>query len=939
MTSEHWRKIEALYLAAVDRHGEERAALLDAAAPDVRNEVEAMLAQPIQSKILDRPAWEDATPTAAVFLPSPGLQVGHYRIEERIGAGAMGVVFRAFDQKLHRPVAIKFVSDNVADIAARRRFQREAYTASSLNHPHILTVYDYGEIDGNQFLVTELIGGGTLRNWLEKQPRNWKEVTELLTGAADAVAAAHDAGILHRDLKPDNILITETGYAKIADFGLAKLAEGRTAASGATAIETQTWKGVIVGTIAYMSPEQAAGQPLDGRSDMFSFAVVLYEMLAGRRPFQADTPLALIREVLGAKPAPLSDSVPSALSALVMKALEKDRANRFATMKEFVIALRNAQRADVRAAAPGRSNSRLLQAGIGAVILAGVVATAFLFLPRSTPAAASLEYIPLTSFTDSAVAPTISPDGRMLAFIRGSSTFTGRGDVYVKLLPDGEPVQLTHDGGMKMGPVSFSPDGSRVAYTSGLWEMSSVSVLGGDPARMLADAEGLSWTNMNPPEIMFSAVTGQGIHMGVFAANESRGEQRIVYMPTDGNGMAHRSYLSPKGDAVLIAEMRTNAWLPCRLVPFDGKSKGVSVGPQPAQCTDAAWSPDGKYMYFSANTGNGFHIWRERYPSGTPEQVTVGVTEEQGISFAPDGRSFVTSVGESQSSLWLHAPDGERQITFEGYAYLPSFSANEQELYYLQRSNPGGHFVSGELWATEVASGKKRRLLPGSLMEQYEISPDGKNVIFATADKKGEAPLWIAPTDMSSPPRRLVSQFCMNARFAPDGAIYFVGGTPGKMSLQKVDSDGSGLRTIVPDATLFLYDISPDGRWLAAWVGSDIAVYPIDGGVPRKLCVACGSAGGESRGITPSIVSWSRDGRELRLYSEDSNQTYVLPLRPGDPLPPIGPAGISWRAKPPEVAGMRIISRQRAFPSGNSALYAYLEVATHRNIYRIPIPR
>ena len=175
---------------------------------------------------------------------------------------------------------------------------------------------------------------------------------------------------------------------------------------------------------------------------------------------------------------------------------------------------------------------------------------------------------------------------------------------------------------------------------------------------------------------MYSALTGEGIHMGIFTATESRSEQRTVYMPASVDGMAHRSFLSPDGDWVIVVEMDAGGWLPCRLVPFDGSSPGRRVGPAPAQCTFAGWTPDGKWMYFSANTGNGFHIWRQRFPDGTPEQVTSGATEEHGISFAPDGKSFVTSVGESQSALWIHDSKGERQITFEGYAYLPSFSAD-----------------------------------------------------------------------------------------------------------------------------------------------------------------------------------------------------------------------------------------------------------------------
>ena len=179
--------------------------------------------------------------------------------------------------------------------------------------------------------------------------------------------------------------------------------------------------------------------------------------------------------------------------------------------------------------------------------------------------------------------------------------------------------------------------------------------------------------------------------------------------------MAHRSFLSPDRRNVLIVEMDLGGWQPCRLVPFDGSSPGTRVGPQPAQCTDAAWSPDGKWMYMSANTGDGYHIWRQRFPDGTPEQVTSGATEEQGLSFAPDGRSFVTSVGASQSTLWVHDAKGDRQITSEGFAFLPSFSGDGKTLYYLVRSRASRRFVSGELWSASLETGRTHTAAAGLL--------------------------------------------------------------------------------------------------------------------------------------------------------------------------------------------------------------------------------
>ena len=463
-------------------------------------------------------------------------------------------------------------------------------------------------------------------------------------------------------------------------------------------------------------------------------------------------------------------------------------------------------------------------------------------------------------------------------------------------------------------------------------------MLGGEPTRLLAGAEGLSWTNASKPhEVMYSAFTGEGIHMGIFTATERRAEQRTVYMPASMDGMAHRSFLSPKGDWVIVTEMDTGKWLPCRLVPFDGSSPGRRVGPEPSQCTYAGWTPDGNWMYFSADTGNGFHMWRQRFLDGKPEQVTSGATEEHGISFAPDGKSLVTSVGETQSSLWIHDSKGERQITFEGYAYLPSFSAEASRLYYLQRSTSNRLFVSGELWTVDLRTGKKQLLLPDLMIEDYSVSPDGKQVVFINA-AAGRA-LWIVSTDGNSPARQLVNQECNRALFALNGDIYFAGGTDEGTYLQKIKADGTGLQRVIPEKTTFLYDLSPDGKWLAVWTSThtDVKIYRSDGTAPTLVCSDCASGGAEDRGIMPPIISWSRNGNELYLYSETMRQLYSVPLKSGQPLPAIPPAGLSWRNGPPSIGEVRTIP-QRAFMSGDPQVYAYLQVSAHRNIYRILVP-
>ena len=277
-----------------------------------------------------------------------GTRLGPYEILAPIGAGGMGAVYRARDTRLNRYAAIKFLSGDVADAAARRRFQREAQAASSLNHPHIVTVYDVGEFEGCQYLVTEYVDGGTLKDWARAEKRGWRPILELMTGVADGLAAAHAAGITHRDIKPANILVTKSGYAKLADFGLAKLVEPALPDEATRTLTGEaTRPGVVVGTIAYMSPEQASGKSLDARSDIFSFGIVLHELLAGQRPFDARTDLELLQTIIHSAPRPLEPGIPQGVRNLVEKALEKDLADRYQSMKEMVVDLRRLARQSV----------------------------------------------------------------------------------------------------------------------------------------------------------------------------------------------------------------------------------------------------------------------------------------------------------------------------------------------------------------------------------------------------------------------------------------------------------------------------------------------------------------------------------------------------------------------------------------------------------------
>jgi len=439
-----WAEVERALAAALELPEQQHAAFLEKLPGPIRLEVESLLQAHLRAgSFLEREANSELPGGAEIHgAIETNTQIGSYRIETRIGEGGMGVVYRALDTNLNRPVAIKFLFDDLADAAARRRFQRESQTASSLNHPHIVTVYDSGEFQGSQYMVTEFIDGGTLKNWARAEQRTWREIVGLLTGVADGLAAAHAAGILHRDIKPENILVGRNGYAKLADFGLAKLQEPSTPQETTRTIGSETTRpGIILGTIAYMSPEQASGRPTDARSDIFSFGVVLYELLAGQRPFPGQTDLEVLQKIIHGAAAPLGQDVPLALRMIVEKAIEKDPAERYQGMRDLVVDLRRLTRQSGETAAaateiaPASTRSGWRVGTLAAlIVLVALIAGGMLLVWFSRPGADAPRPIvqfdisppPGTLFapTISRQAFAISPDGKRLAFSATSASGT-----------------------------------------------------------------------------------------------------------------------------------------------------------------------------------------------------------------------------------------------------------------------------------------------------------------------------------------------------------------------------------------------------------------------------------------------------------------------------------------------------------------------------------
>jgi Tol biopolymer transport system component len=727
---------------------------------------------------------------------------------------------------------------------------------------------------------------------------------------------------------------------KVLDFGLAK-------AAGSHLVSTQdqsqtttlgveaTRAGTILGTVPYMSPEQARGLPVDTRTDIWAFGCVLYEMLSGRPAFSGETITETLAAILEREPdwSRLPASTPPRIRRLLRDCLQRDLADRVPHIADARVPIDLIQ----------RGLNRWRVAAIAAAALAVLVTVGGVLLfrsaARSGPIASSSDYVQLTDLTQSAVTPSLSPDGRMVTFKVGEDFFFGRGRIYVKPLPVGESVPLTPSGMAMYGPV-FTHDGTRVAYTqtTGLaWDTFTVPVLGGEPTRLLANASGLTY--LSKDQVLFAEIRG-ALHMGIVSASEQRTGPRDVYFPPHELGMAHFAYASPDRQWILVVEMdQTHAFgLPCRLVPADGSSPGREVGPR-GTCTSAAWSPDGQWMYFASAVEGRSHLWRQRFPDGMPEQVTTGPTEEEGLAVSPDGRSLVTALGIRRSSIWIHDATGDRAIVAEGFAQHPRLSRDGTRVFFLLR--PSAESDSFELRSLTLVTGAMQTLIQGVPIIQYDISPDESEIAFTTREG-GTSQIWLAPFDRRRPPTRIASD-ADQVSFAAGDELVYRSLQPSGNRVIRAGKDGVRRVEVEGPPVHQKGQVSPDGRWVIVYsqgtgATESVATFavPVHGGAARRVC------------IPYCDVGWSADGRlfrvgvQLNLATGTPARTLVVPLAEPSSLPDLPEQGVHAIF---EYSALAKRSDVHALPLGgvsiasDPATYVYTKADFHTNLFRIPLRR
>ncbi|HTS38883.1 MAG TPA: protein kinase [Candidatus Solibacter sp.] len=730
-----------------------------------------------------------------------GRTFSHYRIVERLGSGGMGVVYKAQDTHLRRDVALKFLPSDVGkDSDAFLRFQREAEAASSLHHPNIIVIHDISHDAGYDFIVMEYVAGKTLDPLIPRNGMRLNDLLEVAVQITDALATAHGAGIIHRDLKPSNIIVDDHGVVKVLDFGLAKLVyKGIGKAETTATTLTLTGEGKVVGTPAYLSPEQAEGKPIDARSDTFSLGVMLYQMATGVPPFRGDNAVSVISSILKDSPvAPIeiNPALPPDLDRIIRRCLAKDPVRRYQT----VVDLRNDLQ-ELQELAKGRAGSIVvhprrvrralrpfLVAAVGALIcIAGsMMVWQYRQAKRAVPVHLNLAFSKLTSQSGVEWFPSLSPDGKWVVYSGGSS---GSRQIYLQSIRGQTPLDLSRDTTVDDDQPAFSPDGEQIAFCSSR-DGGGIFVMGrtGEAIRRIThmgfhpswspDGTQLAFTTENV-ELYPQNAVGES---GLWVVKVSTGEMRRLY-----GGDAVLASWSPHNHRVAYTHRLGNPtqsaiWT----IPVSGGTP-KPVTKESATNWNPVWSPDGRYLYFSSDRRGSMNLWRvpvdeaSGEPRGEPEAITAPAPYLAHPSLSADGKHIAFT-----SAL---------------------VTANIQRL----TLGSSGAVVGEPAWVT---TGSLRWSNPSP-------SPDGNWVaIYSLVQPEGH--LYLVHPDGAAM-RQLTSDSAIDRmpRWSPDGNwIACFSNRSGRLELWKIRPDGSDLQQITEGGAAYLA-WAPDGSRIATVSQSD----------------------------------------------------------------------------------------------------------------------
>jgi Tol biopolymer transport system component/predicted Ser/Thr protein kinase len=864
LRAERFQQVDELFAAALDTGLAERAALLDAACAgdaELRAEVESLLAaHESAGNFIETTALEAAARARArQFSAETGRRVGHYQILSPLGAGGMGEVYLALDTKLGRRVALKVLPSEFTQDAARvRRFEQEARAASALNHPNIVTVYDIGNSDDRHFIATEFVEGLTLQRIIIEARPEIGTTLDIAAQVAEGLSAAHAEGIVHRDIKPDNIMLRTDGYVKVLDFGIAKLTE-----PGSSGEDGQTQTGTVVGTVAYMSPEQALGQKVDHRTDIFSLGVIIYELVTGKHPFRGDTNAATFDAILNRDPPPIALDAEAGheLWRVILRALEKDRELRYQTASDLHSELKRLRRRLDAASSASGEYTIASQVGRGfrrratvfalSLLLIGAIASSVYLALRSRarPAgevavARNLNFTQLTDQPGQELYPSLSPDGKVLIYAGSSS---GDWDIYWQRVEGRKPRNLTDDSESDDTQPAFSPDGEHIAFRSER-DKGGIFIMGatGESARRLTDFGYFPAWSPDGREVAVSTIMYHDPNVrtlrqsAVWVVNVATGEKR--QLTDERTGDAAQPQWSPSGARIAYWGRHKGGQRDLWTIPARGGDP-VQVTDDEAFDWNPVWSPDGRYVYFASDRGGQMNLWRIPIDeqtgrvTGASEPLTAPSTYAQHVAFSRDGRraAYVNQVRSTN-------------------IYTVPFSPYKEEF----TGSPAA-----------VTQGFRHAAAP-------DLSPDGEWFVYSSQGEKQED-IYLCRRDGSEAPRKLTDDAYKdrNPRWSPDGTrISFYSDRSGKYEAWVINPDGGGRRQITFEGGNVAYPFwSPDGARLAYNLNSESCVIidaatPWGEQTPRHL----GRPADQRLGIFWGF-SWSPDGRRLAGWTGQQNDS------------------------------------------------------------------
>lgn len=771
---------------------------------------------------------------------SPGTTLGPYSIHSLLGEGGMGEVYRAHDQRLNRDVAIKVLHPGRLDSeAAQQRFLKEARATSALNHPNIVTIYDIGNQNGLTYLVMELVEGSTLARLIPPGGLPRKRFLAIATQIASAIDKAHRAGILHRDLKPGNIMLTDEGQVKVLDFGLAKiLNEGKMASSGADtpteSIVLSTQEGAIVGTAAYMSPEQAEGKPLDSRSDIFSLGAILYEMQSGQRPFRGESQMSTLAAVLREEPTSLMQlraDTPPELDALIRRCLKKDSAKRAASMQDILVSLEDLRDTTAESIQPLLPRRNFLPLAVGAAALAGMVWMGLYWAPPKT---ADRQYIPtpLNTFPPNLIDPFLSPDGNQMAY-----TWKGEAndnfDIYVKPLESTTALRLTTHPGADYS-ATWSPNGQWIAFlreadlpgtVQGRMELIAIPALGGKEIplgtfyeqRLLVRTRNLAW-HPNSQFLLLAASLEPGGPLHLHRIDFATRQATVLARHQRAGGGYVAPSVSPDGKQVLATEVSDQRRI--RIWHFQsdsqlGEPHYLDTGGAVPRL--AVWTPDGKYFLLETNTNSGLPLFRLPFSGGSPE---ILYWTGQGVvmpCFSSNGKRLIFFRYRRDTNFYRVSLDGRsdeapRLIASSNFRETaPMYTADGRSLvFYSNRS------ATVQIWSS-TADGQNARQLtnqhPKATSGTPRPSPDGQSIAF-DSDLDGSYQIYVMPASGGVPRQLTKGAESFIAAWSPDSRwIYYSSRETGRLEIWRISRDGGAPEQVTASGGQAPW-IPPGGQWL-----------------------------------------------------------------------------------------------------------------------------